>query len=102
MDVVEGVCAPLSQLEHGLIVVREGVGVAPGQQHQLAVAVDAVVEDPVLLSGHQVVAHVDSLHLRPGGGTVVGVAAPVVGAPALVPVVAVVPVGVSSLPRSVC
>ena len=60
MDVVEGVCAPLGQLEHGLVVVREGVGVSPGQQHQLAVAVDAVVEDPVLPLG-QVVAHLGSI-----------------------------------------
>ena len=99
MDVVEGVCAPLGQLEHGLIVVREGVGVAPGQQHQLAVAVDAVVEDPVLLPGHDVAADVDILHLRPGKGAVVSVTAPVIGAATLVPVMTIVPIGVNSLSR---
>ena len=98
---LQGSLASDSDLQHFVVILREGVGVTPGQQHQLAVAVDAVVEDPVLLPGHDVVADVDILHLRPGLRAVVGVAALVVGAPALVPVVAVVPVGVSSLSRSV-
>ena len=86
-----------SDLQHLVVVVRVSAGVAPGEEDQLTVAVDIVEEDPVPLPGHDVVADVDILDLGPGGGAVVGVAAPVIGAPALVPVMAVIPVGVHSL-----
>ena len=49
MDTGEGISSLLGQSEHLLVVIRQVIGVAPGQENQLAVAVDAVVEDPVTL-----------------------------------------------------
>ena len=49
MDTEEGISSLLGQGEHLLIVIRQVIGVAPGQENQLAVAVDTVVEDPVTL-----------------------------------------------------
>lgn len=49
MDTGEGIRSLLGQSEHLLVVIRQVIGVAPGQEDQLAVAVDAVVEDPVTL-----------------------------------------------------
>ena len=49
MDTGEGISSLLGQSEHLLVVIRQVIGVAPGQEDQLAVAVDAVVEDPVTL-----------------------------------------------------
>ena len=49
MDTEESISSLLGQSEHLLVVIRQVIGVAPGQQDQLAVAVDAVVEDPVTL-----------------------------------------------------
>ena len=79
MDIEEGISSLLGQCEHFLVVIRQIIGVAPGQQDQLAIAVDAIVEDPVTLqlkinkcnsynifshlSLEDVVAHMDSLNL---------------------------------------
>ena len=78
MDSSQGISSLLGQGEHLLVVIRQVIGVAPGQEDQLAVAVDAVVEDPVTLnvkfvvssfgssphlSLQNVVAHMDSLNL---------------------------------------
>ena len=79
MDIEEGISSLLGQCEHLLVVIRQIIGVAPGQQDQLAIAVDAIVEDPVTLqlkikkcnsynifshlSLEDVVAHMDSLNL---------------------------------------
>ena len=49
MDTEESISSLLGQGEHLLVVIRQVIGVTPGQQDQLAVAVDAVVEDPVTL-----------------------------------------------------
>ena len=49
MDTEKGISSLLGQGEHLLVVIRQVIGVAPGQEDQLAVAVDAVVEDPVTL-----------------------------------------------------
>ena len=49
MDTEEGISSLLGQGEHLLVVIRQVIGVAPGQENQLAVAVDTVVEDPVTL-----------------------------------------------------
>ena len=49
MDIEEGISSLLGQCEHLLVVIRQIIGVAPGQQDQLAIAVDAIVEDPVTL-----------------------------------------------------
>lgn len=49
MNTGEGICPLLGQGEHLLVVIRQVIGVAPGQEDKLAVAVNAVVEDPVTL-----------------------------------------------------
>ena len=49
MDSSEGIRSLLGQSEHLLVVIRQVIGVAPGQEDKLAVAVDAVIEDPVTL-----------------------------------------------------
>ena len=49
MNTGEGICSLLGQGEHLLVVIRQVIGVAPGQEDKLAVAVNAVVENPVTL-----------------------------------------------------
>ena len=83
---------------HLVKVVRGLVLESPGQQDQLTVAVDRVVEHKLVLPGektevrtwcsrslppgHDVVPDVDVLNLRPGSRSVVGVGAPgVLGPP---------------------
>ena len=84
-------------LQHLLVVGGQVVGVPPGEQDQLAVTVDGVVEHNLPLSGGNEVPDVDVLNLRPGLGSVVGVAALVVGRSSFVPVEAPVSVGIDSL-----
>ena len=85
------------QFIHRVIVTRLGRGVAPGQEDELAVAVERVVKDPLPLLGEDEVPHVDVLRLGEGLWTVVGVGALVVRGAALVPVEAPVTVGIHAL-----
>ena len=93
----QGIRALAGQGVQLVIVVRHGQAVAPGQEDELAVAVERVVKDPLPLLGEDEVPHVDVLRLGEGLGTVVGVGALVVRGAALVPVEAPVTVGVHAL-----
>ena len=97
MDSLKSITTLLSESEEFLVVIRESVGPAPGEQDQLTVAVDAVVEDPVSLPLQQVVSHMDSLNLRPGLRSMICVTALVIGGTSLIPVESIISVGISSL-----
>ena len=94
---LESISSLLSQGQKLLVVIRQSVGVAPWQQDKLAVAVDAVVEDPVPLSLHDVVAHMNSLNLRPGLRSMVSVTASIIGGTSFIPVESIVSIGISTL-----
>ena len=63
VDSLQCSLAPDCDLQHLVVVARLLVRVSPGEQHQLAVAVDVVEEDPVSLPLH----HVAELHLDDPG-----------------------------------
>ena len=96
VDGVESVVARLRHSVQIVNVVRLLVAEAPGQEHELAVAVHVVVELDGVVVGSQPVPHVAGLHLGEGGGAHVGVGAGVARAAAVAPVVAEVAVGVGA------
>ena len=94
VDGVESVVARLRHPVQIVNVVRLLVAEAPGQEHELAVAVHVVVELDGVVVGSQPVPHVAGLHLGEGGLAHVGVGAGVVGGAARAPVVAEVTIGI--------
>ena len=100
MNSGERIWAQHGGVVHLLVVLRRLVGEAPGQQDQLTVAVDGVVEDELVLARQHIVPDVHVLNLGEGLGTVVGVGALVVGGTALIEVESPVPVGINSLQKN--
>merc|ERR1719342_1651577 len=83
--------------QHVFIILVQLSRVAPGKQDHLAVAVDAVVEDQLVLLRGDEVSDISVLNLGPCCWSVVHVAAFVMGGAALVPMEAIVSVGIHAL-----
>ena len=63
VDRLEGVIAEISERFQIIVVGRQVVGEAPGEEDELAVAVHRVVEDDLLLVRRDEVTHVHVLRL---------------------------------------
>ena len=97
MNSKESISSLVSQCFQLLIIIREIICVAPWKQNQLAVTVDAVIEDPITSPIEKVVAHMNSLNLWPGFRTMISVTAFVIGRSSFIPMEPIVSVGIYSL-----
>ena len=96
MHSIERIVASLGDPVEIVHIVRLIITPAPGQEDELTVAVDVVVELDCILVCGQELSHVLGLDLREGLCTHVGVGAGIVRAASSAPVITKVPVGVSS------
>merc|ERR1719234_820882 len=97
MDGSQGSGAFHSQGIHVVVVVRSFILESPRKKDELAVAVNRVVENKLVLPGNKEVTDIDIFNLRECRWSVVSVGAPVVGGAALVPVESPVAVCIHTL-----
>merc|ERR1719234_459074 len=97
MDGSQGSRAFHSQGIHVVVVVGSFILESPRKKDELAVAVNRVVENKLVLPGNKEVTDIDIFNLRECRWSVVSVGAPVIGGAALVPVESPVAVCIHTL-----
>ena len=98
VDCSEGIRSLHEESVELVIVVGMGIGVSPRNKDQLAVAVDWIVEDNILL-GQQEISHIHIFNFGEGRRSMVGITTLVVGSPSFVEVESPVSVSIYSLEK---